>query len=128
MKTVVIGSGSWGTGLAQALADKQEDVIIYGLDEAEIKDINEHHKNTKFFPDVDLNPQLRATTDIQVVSDADVIVLSVPSIAIESVCQQIAPIVTKKVIMINTSKGFHPKSNDRMSNVIRGAIPPEKTE
>ena len=126
MKTVVIGSGSWGTGLAQALADKQEDVIIYGLDEAEIKDINEHHKNTKFFPDVDLNPQLRATTDIQVVSDADVIVLSVPSIAIESVCQQIAPIVTKKVIMINTSKGFHPKSNDRMSNVIRGAMPPEK--
>lgn len=126
MKTVVIGSGSWGTGLAQALADKQEDVIIYGLDETEINDINEHHKNSKFFPDVDLNPQLRATTDIQVVKDADVVVLSVPSIAIESVCHQIAPIVEKKVIIINTSKGFHPKSNDRMSNVIRDAMPADK--
>lgn len=126
MKTVVIGSGSWGTGLAQALADKQEDVIIYGLDETEINDINEHHKNSKFFPDVDLNPQLRATMDIQVVKDADVVVLSVPSIAIESVCHQIAPIVEKKVIIINTSKGFHPKSNDRMSNVIRDAMPADK--
>lgn len=126
MKTVVIGSGSWGTGLAQALADKQEDVIIYGLDETEINDINEHHKNSKFFPDVDLNPQLRATMDIHVVKDADVVVLSVPSIAIESVCQQIAPIVEKKVIIINTSKGFHPKSNDRMSNVIRAAMPADK--
>lgn len=126
MKTVVIGSGSWGTGLAQALADKQEDVIIYGLDEMEINDINEHHKNSKFFPDVDLNPQLRATMDIQVVKDADVVVLSVPSIAIESVCHQIAPIVEKKVIIINTSKGFHPKSNDRMSNVIRDAMPADK--
>lgn len=126
MKTLVIGSGSWGTGLAQALADKQEDVIIYGLDETEINDINEHHKNSKFFPDVDLNPQLRATMDIHVVKDADVVVLSVPSIAIESVCQQIAPIVEKKVIIINTSKGFHPKSNDRMSNVIRAAMPADK--
>lgn len=126
MKTVVIGSGSWGTGLAQALADKQEDVIIYGLDEGEITDINEHHKNEKYFPGVSLNPSLCATTDIQIVKDADVIVLSVPSIAIESVCKQIAQIVTKKVIVVNTAKGFHPVTNGRMSDVIRAAMPPEK--
>ena len=44
MKTVVIGSGSWGSALAQVLQDKEEDVIIYGLDESEINDINEHHQ------------------------------------------------------------------------------------
>lgn len=123
MKTVVIGSGSWGTGLAQALADKQEDVIIYGLDEAEINDINSNHRNTKYFPEVKLNETLRGTTDINVVKDADVIVLSVPSIAIESVCKQIAQIVKKKVIVVNTAKGFHPVTNGRMSDVIRNAMP-----
>lgn len=126
MKTVVIGSGSWGTGLAQALCDKQEDVIIYGLQQEEIDDINLHHQNTKYFKDVQLNPDLKATTDINVVKDADVIVLSVPSIAIESVCEQIASLVCKKVIIINTSKGFHPVDNERMSNVIRKAMPCEK--
>lgn len=126
MKTVVIGSGSWGTGLAQVLCDKGEDVMIYGLDEQEINDINEHHRNSKYFEHVSLNPNLKATCDIQVVADADVIVLSVPSIAIESVCKQIAEIVTKKVIIINTSKGFHPITNDRMSNVIRSAMPQDK--
>lgn len=126
MKTVVIGSGSWGTGLAQALADKQEDVIIYGLDEAEINDINEHHRNEKYFPNVSLNDALRATTDLQVVEDADVIVLSVPSIAIEGVCRQIAEIVQKKVIVVNTAKGFHPVTNGRMSDVIRSAMPKDR--
>lgn len=126
MKTVVIGSGSWGTGLAQALADKQEDVIIYGLDETEINDINEHHRNEKYFPNVSLNEALRATTDLHVVKDADVIVLSVPSIAIEGVCRQIAEIVQKKVIVVNTAKGFHPVTNGRMSDVIRSAMPKDR--
>ena len=123
MKTVVIGSGSWGSALAQVLADKQEDVIIYGMDQEEIQDINQHHRNQKYFSDVILNETLKATTDINVVKDADVIVLSVPSIAIESVCKQIAALVEKQVIIVNTAKGFHPVTNGRMSDVIRTAMP-----
>lgn len=126
MKTVVIGSGSWGTALAQVLADNQEDVILWGINEEEIQDINEHHQNRKFFEDVMLHENVCATTNIEVVKDADVIVLSVPTIAIEDVCVKISPLLQKKVIIINTSKGFHPKTNDRMSNVIRRFVPEEK--
>ncbi len=123
MKTVVIGSGSWGTALAQVLQDKNEDVIIYGLDEAEINDINDYHQNRKYFPDVKLNEKLCATTDISVVKNADVIVLSVPSIAIEAVCMQIQELVDHPIIIVNTAKGFHPKTNGRMSEVIRQVMP-----
>ncbi len=126
MKTVVIGSGSWGTALAQVLQDKNEDVIIYGLDEAEINDINDYHQNRKYFSDVKLNEKLCATTDISVVKNADVIVLSVPSIAIEAVCMQIQELVDHPIIIVNTAKGFHPKTNGRMSEVIRQVMPAEK--
>lgn len=125
MKTVVIGSGSWGTGLAQVLCDNKEDVIIYGNCESEILDIQNNHKNSKYFEDVELNPNLCATTDINVVKDADVIVLSVPTIAIESVCKEVDALLDHKVIVVNTSKGFHPETFERMSEVIRKNISPE---
>lgn len=126
MKTVVIGSGSWGTGLAQVLCDNKKDVIIYGNCESEINDIEQNHRNSKFFDDVEINPELHATMDINVVKDADMIVLSVPTIAIESVCRQIDPLIKEKTIIVNASKGFHPETFERMSCVIRNNISKEK--
>lgn len=122
MKVVVAGSGSWGCGLAQVLCDNHVDVMLYGNDPQEINDINENHRNSKYFEHVELHPELKATTDLQVFQDADIVVFVVPTIAIESVCRQINPILTKKIIAVNASKGFHPVTNDRMSNVIRNSI------
>lgn len=125
MKTVVIGSGSWGTGLGQVLCDNGREVIIYGNCKEQIDDIEQNHRNAMFFEDVQLTPDLHATMDVNVVKDADVVVLSVPTIAIESVCRQIDPLLKGKVIIVNTSKGFHPETNERMSQVIRRFISEE---
>ena len=125
MKTVVIGSGSWGTGVGQVRCDNGREVIIYGNCKEQIDDIEQNHRNAMFFEDVQLNPDLHATMDVNVVKDADVVVLSVPTIAIESVCRQIDPLLKGKVIIVNTSKGFHPETNERMSQVIRRFISEE---
>ena len=122
MRCVILGSGSWGTALAQALADNQQDVIIYGKSKSEVDDINQNHKNSKFFKDIELNPILTATTDISVVKEADLILLAVPTIAIEPICEQIKDYLHKKIIVVNVSKGFHPETNERMSEVIRRSI------
>lgn len=126
MKVVILGSGSWGTGIAQVLADNKHDVTIWGIVEKEVKDINENHRNSSFFENVELNPNIKATMDLSCVEGADVVVLSVPTIAIESVCIQMLPYIHKKIIVVNTSKGFHPETNERMSCVIRKAIPEDK--
>lgn len=125
MHSVILGSGSWGTALAQTLADNKQDVIIYGKSQSEVDDINQNHKNSKFFGDVLLNETLVATKDITVVQGADVVVLAVPTIAIESICQQIDPYLKDNTIVVNVSKGFHPDTNERMSQVIRRTISKE---
>ena len=125
MKTVVIGSGSWGTALAQVLADNKEEVIIYGIEKSEIDDINLNHENSKYFEGVELNPNLKATDDITVVKDADIVLWAVPTFAIEGICLQIDPYLKNNIIVVNVSKGFHPETSERMSEVIRRCISKE---
>lgn len=126
MKTAVIGSGSWGTALAQVLADNGQPVELIGVVQEEIDDINNNHKNSKYFPDVDLNPTLKATSDFNVLKDADVILLAVPSAAIESVASKAAALLNHPAIFINVAKGFNPGTEERLSEVIRRVVPKEK--
>lgn len=129
MKVCVLGSGSWGTALAQTLVDNNVNTIIWGKDELEVNDINQNHKISKYFGDeVHLNENVRATTDINCVADADIILLAVPSIAIESVCKMINPLLTKKVIVINVAKGFHPETHERLSIVIKRFMDEDKLQ
>jgi len=118
MKVVILGSGSWGTALANVLAYNQVDVTIWGINQVEIDEINHSHLNSNFFPNVILNEKIIATLDFTVVKDADVVLLAVPSSAISSVCTKVYATVANPVIMINVAKGFHPETDERLSVVI----------
>lgn len=126
MKVTILGTGSWASGIAQVLADNKIDVTMWGIDKEEVVDIRDNHKNSKYFNDVNLNPAIKASEDISVAKGSDIIVLSVPTIAIESVCKQVSCHLDKKTIFVNTSKGFHPETDERMSCVIRKSIPEDK--
>lgn len=126
MKIVVIGSGSWGTALAQVLIDNKQNCILYGNNPEEIQDIHDNHANSKYFPGVYLHTKLDATTDSSVIKNADIVVLSVPTVAIESVCQQVSSLVEKPVMIVNTAKGFHPTTHERMSVIIKRSMDESK--
>ncbi len=125
MKICVLGTGSWGTALAQVLADNKQEVIMWGIDPCEVEDIEVNHHNTKFF-ETEINHDIHASTDLSVVADADVVLAAVPTMALEEVLTKASQHLTKPAIIINVAKGFHPVTHERLSVVISKIVPTEK--
>jgi len=122
LKTVILGSGSWGTALANVLADNDREVTIWGINKKEVDDININHQNSNFFEGITLNKKVKATLDFNIVKDADVVLLAVPSSVISDVCERLYNTIDKKIIIINVAKGFHPQTNERLSVTIKNVM------
>ncbi len=125
MKITVLGTGSWGTALAQVLADNGQEVLMWGISEEEVNDLNQNHHNSKYF-EAPVNENVKATMDLTDAKDSDVLLAAVPTMALENVLTQVAGIAEKPVIVINVAKGFHPVSHKRLSEVIREIMPKDK--
>lgn len=122
MKVCILGNGSWGTALAQVLLDNKNEVSLFGIEQTIIDDINNNHRNSLYFPDVELTKKMTSTSNLEeAIKDSKIILLAVPSHVIESITNQIKPFINDEIILINVAKGFNPKDNNRMSDTIRHA-------
>ena len=107
MKATVIGSGTWGLALSQVLCDNFHEVTVYSLFKETENEINTRHTATSVFADHVFPERLYATTDLEeAVKGRDVLILSVPTSALDSVLEQIAPYLQEDTILVNTAKGF----------------------
>jgi glycerol-3-phosphate dehydrogenase (NAD(P)+) len=121
----VIGAGSWGTALARVLADKGEDVWLWGRDEAHTAAIESTRQNARYLPGVELPPNLRATSDLEyAVRGADLILLVVPSHTIRDTVQKIHAIgFPKGAPVVSASKGIENDSLMLVSEILEHELP-----
>ncbi|WP_249030009.1 NAD(P)H-dependent glycerol-3-phosphate dehydrogenase [Tannockella kyphosi] len=122
-RIAVLGTGSWATALSRILVDNGHQVMMYGVEQSQINDINNNHCNSQFFKDVQLEEEIVASSDLQeVLEGASYILITVPTHVVKDTLEKVKPFLKEKITVVNASKGFDLTSNMRMSKTIRAVL------
>ena len=106
-KIVFIGSGAIATAIGDVLAAKNKDEIyLLSIENEVIEMINTMHVNTSYFPKCKLNENLRATSDKNVLLEANVIFLAIPSTAVVGYLMENKDYINPTALIVNLAKGF----------------------
>ena len=131
-KIAVLGAGSWGTVLGSMLADKGNEIVLYGNNEEVNQEINEHHTNEHYMKDWSVNETATATGDLNKALDgAEVILFVLPTQAIRIVAKQVGQILTetgRKPLIVTATKGIEPGTKKLISEILTEEIYPNDTD
>src|SRR5512146_1488346 len=120
----VLGAGSWGTALGDALAGKGYNVTAWDKDVAVLDDISKHHRNERYLPGVALPAKLHAHADIvKALEGAELVVVAVPSHAVRPVAIEMKRHVHAGMPIVNVAKGIELDSLMTMSEVLEDVLP-----
>jgi len=103
MKTAILGAGTFGTALANAI-NPESDVMIYTIETDVVEDINNNQKNSKYFPNKKLSKHIKATNNFEDIADADLVFIAIPSSAIVDFFSKNS--FKNGAILVNGAKGF----------------------
>ena len=109
---LILGAGSFGTCLAQHLAQKELNVILLANSNQVSDSINKQHINKKYFPDITLEKRISATSCVNTIDfdQIEYIINATPTQYTRAVYEKLKSKVSDRTIFINASKGIENKS------------------
>ncbi len=123
-RITVVGSGSWGTALALALARRGDHALtLWSHSAAVAETITKQRENTRYLPGVPIPAEIRAITDLgAAVEGADIVIGVVPSQHVRAVYGTLAPLLRPDQLVVSATKGIEDASFLRMSQVIEQTL------
>lgn len=120
----VLGGGSFGTVIANMVAEKGRTVRLWVRDEEVATRINQQRENERYVPGYKLAPGLVATNDMQeALKGAEIVFVAVPSSAVREVMKQARAWIEPQRMLVSTTKGVEAGTFCLMSEVIAQEIP-----
>lgn len=126
-KVSVIGAGSWGTALAILLEKNGHGVTLWSHREEEAKELAKSREHKSKLPGVQIPEGIEITGDLEsALTEKDVIVLAVPSVAVRSTARKVAPYVKEGQLIVNVAKGIEETTLMTLTDIIEEEIPGAK--
>ncbi|MBR1611610.1 MAG: NAD(P)-binding domain-containing protein, partial [Methanobrevibacter sp.] len=105
LKVGVVGAGALGTAISQRISENVSQILLHVRKQEICDDINENRYNSQYYPNQKLNENIKATTDINDLSNSDIIFLAIPSSAFRTTLNDLKKVAKKDVIIVTTAKG-----------------------
>jgi glycerol-3-phosphate dehydrogenase (NAD(P)+) len=126
MRGSVIGSGSFGTALANVLAVNCDEVRLWGREPSVVEAINTKHENSTYLKGIPISERVRATNSLEeALAGSELVVLATPSHATREVVARAKPYLPRHVPIITVAKGIENETLLTMTELLEDCLPEE---
>lgn len=120
-RIAIVGTGSWGTALAQTLALEGGDreIVLCARSKSVAAAMSETRHNPRYLNEIALDQDIRITADVTRALDAvSVVVLAVPAHAMRAAATRVKPYLPGDAVVVSAAKGFEEDSRKTMRAVL----------
>jgi len=119
----VLGGGSFGTALANLLAENGHAVRLWMRDPAQAEAIRTQRENPRYLKGIKVLPGVEPVTDLATtIAGSELIFVVLPSSALRQVLQPVSGLLAGKML-VSTTKGIEAQSFKLMSQIIEEIAP-----
>lgn len=117
MRITMLGSGAWGTALANLLCENGHQVTLWNRSEDRITEMARTRYNPRL-KDIALHKDMLFSADASCVQNCEMVVFATPSFAIRKTAALVRPYLRKDAILVSVTKGIEPETGYRMTQII----------
>ena len=122
LKISVLGSGAWGTALAQLMSEERE--VLMWVKEKTVKiDINQNHQNKKYLPGIKLSKNIIGSNNLEDLESSNIIFLTTPVQYMTPILKKVKKIIRSNVIFVCCSKGIEMNTLKLPSQIVASYFP-----
>lgn len=122
-RSLIIGSGNWGTTIAKILAESGRDVTIWSRDKQQLIDIQNDRVNHKSLPGIKLPSTINLKNEFQEWNTFDLLILAIPVNAIRDFIINLPVKLESRQTILCLSKGIELTSGKTVSQILQEVLP-----
>ena len=127
-RVAVIGAGSWGTALANHLAERGHPVTLWARNEQLARRLESDRENAPYLPGVALQLRVTPTSNMdEAACGVNTFISALPSHAVRTVWRRLAPLLPEAATLVSATKGIEAGSLLTMSQVLQDTLPADKS-
>lgn len=119
----VVGSGAWGTALANAAAAAGARVVLWGRDPVAIERMRETRENARYLPGVAIHENVAVTADLAALSGVEAALLVTPAQTARQMAQALSLVLPQTAPLVLCAKGIERETGNFLSDVVAEARP-----